>query len=229
MSRAFLAALHLSGLRCVVVGSDREAADKTRRLLDAGAAVTLIGEALPDATVEDLSSHGGALTVARRAFVDADLDPRPALVVVSPGDDALCARLWSLSAERGFLLCCIDRPAWCHVTNVAVVEAGEVTLGLASGGAVPGLLRRLREDLRAGLGGAFPAFTRYVADVRAMVAHADRRRAVADALSGFQVEVRVHLPLGWKDRWRALNPDRDEASRASLPPAHPADDPGETP
>lgn len=229
MSRAFLVALHLSGLRCVVVGSDREAADKTRRLLDAGASVTLIGEALPDATVQELSSHGASLTVARRAFTDADLDPRPALVVVSPGDDALCQRLWGTSFERGFLLCCIDRPAWCHVTNVAVVEAGEVTLGLASGGAVPGLLRRLREDLRAGLGGAFPAFTRYVADVRAMVAPSERRRSVAEALSGFQVEVRVHLPLGWKDRWRALNPDRDEASRATLPPAQPADDPGETP
>ena len=212
------------------MGSDREAIDKTARLLDAGARVTLFAERLSDAAAAELSERGGeAFTLARRAFSEDDLDPRPTVVVVSPGDDALCQRLWALSSERGFLLCAIDRPAWCHLTNVAVVEAGEVSLGLASGGAVPGLLRRLREDLRAGLGGAFPAFTRYVADVRAMVAPERRRRSVADALTGFQVEVKVHLPQGWKDRWRALNPDRDEASRATLPPARPADDPGETP
>jgi len=211
---------------CLVVGGDREAFDKSRRLLAAGARVTVISPSLiPSLEAVIRASDDRARWVARE-FVEADLDPRPFLVMCSVRDEALCAGLHARSVADGFLLCTIDQARWCNFTNLAVADVGEVVVALGSGGSAPGLLRRLRDDLVAGLGGSFPSFTRYVSDVRAKASLEGRRDAVAEAISGLRLEITVHLPSQWRERWKALSPAGYESGVHSLPPLHDEHDGG---
>lgn len=211
---------------CLVVGGDREAFDKARRLLAAGARVTVISPALiPSLEAVIRASDDRARWVARE-FVESDLDPRPFLVMCSVRDEALCTGLHARSLSDGFLLCTIDQTRWCTFTNLAVADVGEVVVALGSGGSAPGLLRRLRDDLVAGLGGSFPSFTRYVSDVRAKASLEGRRDAVAEAISGLRLEITVHLPSQWRERWKALSPAGYESGVHSLPPLHDEHDGG---
>ncbi|MBK6535750.1 MAG: hypothetical protein IPN17_00345 [Deltaproteobacteria bacterium] len=211
---------------CLVVGGDREAFDKARRLLAAGARVTVISPALNPSLEAVIRASDDRARWEAREFVEADLDPRPFLVMCSVRDEALCTRLHARSLSDGFLLCTIDQTRWCSFTNLAVADVGEVVVALGSGGSAPGLLRRLRDDLVAGLGGSFPSFTRYVSDVRAKASLEGRRDAVAEAISGLRLEITVHLPSQWRERWKALSPAGYESGVHSLPPLHDEHDGG---
>lgn len=211
---------------CLVVGGDREAFDKARRLLAAGARVTVISPALNPSLEAVIRASDDRARWEAREFVEADLDPRPFLVMCSVRDEALCAGLHARSLSDGFLLCTIDQTRWCSFTNLAVADVGEVVVALGSGGSAPGLLRRLRDDLVAGLGGSFPSFTRYVSDVRAKASLEGRRDAVAEAISGLRLEITVHLPSQWRERWKALSPAGYESGVHSLPPLHDEHDGG---
>lgn len=211
---------------CLVVGGDREAFDKARRLLAAGARVTVIAPALMPSLEAVIRASDGRARWEAREFVEADLDPRPFLVMCSVRDEALSSLLHARSLSDGFLLCTIDQTRWCTFTNLAVADVGEVVVALGSGGSAPGLLRRLRDDLVAGLGGSFPSFTRYVSDVRAKASLEGRRDAVAEAISGLRLEITVHLPSQWRERWKALSPAGYESGVHSLPPLHDEHDGG---
>jgi precorrin-2 dehydrogenase / sirohydrochlorin ferrochelatase len=218
--KTFPIGLVVEDRRCLVIGGDREAFDKTRRLLAAGARVTIVAPMIVAALEVVVRGSAGRASWCERHFVDADLDPRPALVMCAVRDEALCARLHARADADGFLLCTVDQPQWCTFTNLAVAEVGEVVVALGSGGSAPGLLRRLRDDLVAGLGGSFPSFTRYVSDVRAKATPEGRRDALAEAISGLRLEITVHLPSHWRERWKALSPAGYESGVHALPPLH---------
>lgn len=218
--KTFAVGLVVEDRPCLVVGGDREAFDKSRRLLGAGARVTVVAPAVIPALESVIRNSEGRGRWEARAFDDADLIPRPLLVMCSVRDDALCERLHARSVSDGFLLCTLDQPRWCTFTNLAVAEVGEVIVALGSGGSAPGLLRRLRDDLVAGLGGSFPSFTRYVSDVRAKSSPESRRDAVAEAISGLRLEITVHLPSQWRERWKVLSPTGYESGVHALPPLH---------
>ncbi len=199
---AFVVAVSVEGRRCLVVGGDAEALAKARRLRACGARLELYAEA-PD---EALSSWAEAEGVAlhRRRPADDDLRPRPAVVVSSPRDEALSSWLHARALGEGFLLCCIDQPAWSNFAHTAVADAGTVTVALASGGTAPMLLRRLRDGIAAGLGDDFADFTRYLAALRAATDPSQRRKAIGEALEGLRVELAVTLPPTWRARWERL-------------------------
>lgn len=202
--RSFLAGVLVRDRACLVLGGDREALDKTRRLVEAGARVTVVAPALTPPMQEWVAAHPEQCVWRARAFEPCDLEPTPFVVISAEPDELLSASLYERALRERFLLCCIDQPKHCTLVNLAVVDAGDISLGMSSGGVAPGLLRRLKEDLLAGLGEPFPSFVRYVAAVRDRAPHGERRHHVADALTGFHVEVTVHLPHAWRERWRAL-------------------------
>lgn len=202
--RSFLAGVVVRDRACLVIGGDREAHDKARRLVDAGATVTVVAPALTPAMEDWVRANPSHCGWRARGLEPGDLEPAPWVVVSTEPDEALSASLYERAQRERFLLCCVDQPKYCTLVNLAVVEAGDVALGMSSGGVAPGLLRRLKEDLLAGLGEPFPSFVRYVAAVRDRAPPGERRHHVADALAGFHVEVAVHLPHAWRERWRAL-------------------------
>lgn len=200
---SFLVALSVDRRDCLVVGGDREAHEKSRRLRAAGASLRVL---CPDAPLPEFVAWMDAERVpyALRPFDERDLTPAPFVLISCVQDAALSARLRALAAGRGSLLCCVDQPACSDFANVATGDAGTVTVGLASGGTAPGLLKRLRDGLLAGMGDDFAEFTRYLAALRAAAPRASRRATLDAALEGLRVELEIALPEGWRARWERL-------------------------
>lgn len=221
--KTFLAGLVVSGRRCVVLGGDREALDKSRRLAAAGATLVVVAPSL-EPGFEALQAAYPITHVAREPDLDLDLAAEPFLVVSTAIDPERSAALYARSLRERFLLSCIDQPEFSTFSNLAVAEVGVVQLGLGSQGSAPALLRRLRDDLAAGLGDGFADFSQYLAALRVVTPPRRRRAVLAEALGGFSVSLRVRLPEGWRDRWEALEhggsgsaPGEADAARETRP------------
>ncbi len=173
--------LSLTGRRCVVIGAgdDREAIEKARDLREAGADLAWIADpgALRDEDVAD-------------AF----------LVISTPQDAALSARLRALADRYRFLLCAIDQPEYNSVAMAAIVKAGPARVAISTGGVAPRVGGTLRAALQRALDERFVGFLDALAR-RRRIARADhpadgaaRRAAAIAAADGFAVDVRVTYP-----------------------------------
>jgi siroheme synthase-like protein len=180
--------LSVDGLAALVVGGDHEAVDKARRLVDSGAAVTIV------APVPSEALRASGLPFLERAFVlDDARDCR--LVVVSVDCRAHAPTLYAVRREWGFLLSSIDDPPHSDFASTALVKVGDVKIALSSGGRAPVILRRLREDLAAAL--VTPKMERFVGRMAAMRDEpplATRIERVKAAIEGFGLTVAVRFP-----------------------------------
>jgi siroheme synthase (precorrin-2 oxidase/ferrochelatase) len=185
--------LNLSGRTCVVIGvaGDREAAEKARDLLAAGAAVVRLER--PEAVREE--------DVAQ-AF----------LVISTPQDAALSARLRDYARTHRFLLCAIDQPAFGTVAMQATVKSGPARIAISTGGISPRVGGVLRAGLQAALDATFARFLACLAHQRRLNRArnagdaAARRATMISAADGFEVEVRVTYPQWFLDECAAFGP-----------------------
>ena len=182
----FPVGLNLAGRTCVVIGNDREAEEKSAALRECDAAVRRIDDAahLRD---EDLTG----------AF----------LVISTPQDDALSARLRALADRERFLLCCIDQPKHGFVAMLAIAKAGPIRIAISTAGLAPRVGKLLKEGLQRAMDGRFAGFAEQIArrreDVRREHPAAEdsgvRRDAMIEAARGFEAEVSFRYP-GWFEK-----------------------------
>ncbi|MHB1549771.1 MAG: precorrin-2 dehydrogenase/sirohydrochlorin ferrochelatase family protein [Vulcanimicrobiaceae bacterium] len=200
MSRAFFpVSLNLTGRTCVVIGAagDREAIEKEAALREAGATVRWIRD-VADLRDEDVSD----------AF----------FVISTPQDAQLSARLRRLADERGFLLCCIDQPAYGFVSMAAIAKAGPVRIAISTAGLAPRVGKVLKVALQRVMDAKFERFVECLATQRARVRRRHpapeessvRRRAMIDAADGFEMEATVGYPRWFEDELRGLLPHAAE-------------------
>src|SRR5207237_1025496 len=80
------------------------------------------------------------------------------------------------------LLNVIDVPEACTFISPAVVERGDLTVAIATGGASPGLSARLRRELEAQLGPEYATVVAILGAVRGRLADDPGRGEVVNAL-----------------------------------------------
>ena len=142
--RGYVVAWRLAGRRVVVVGGGEVAAQKVAGLLDAGSELVVVApEAVPFLA---RLAEAGALTWRRRPVDDGDV-AGAALVVGTPGDPEVNARVASVARAGGALVNAVDDPANCDVTIPAVVRRGPATVAVTTDGMSPAASRFLRELL----------------------------------------------------------------------------------
>src|SRR2546426_151631 len=131
---------------CIVVGGGDEATEKTNRLLDAGARVTVVSPKLSD-ELKVLAASARILHRGRR-FKASDVDGGIWLVINTVlTDDVLSRDLYNLAKQKGFLLCSTDQPEYSTFTLPALVARGPLRIAISTSGVSPALAKRLREDL----------------------------------------------------------------------------------
>jgi siroheme synthase (precorrin-2 oxidase/ferrochelatase) len=184
----FPLALRLQGKHCVVIGpaNDREAMEKEAALREAGAYVQWIQNpaSLREEDVAD-------------AF----------LVISTPLDDTLSARLQQLSVKHRFLLCCIDQPAYGSAAMAAIAKAGPVRVAISTAGLAPRVGKVLKEALQRAMDARFVRFINRIAERRAQTRErypersqiAQRRQAMIEAAEGFEATVTFDYPE-WFER-----------------------------
>lgn len=129
MTHYFLAGLNVANKDVLVVGNDREAADKGGRLAECGARVRWIKE---------------------KFTLDQIGDPF-LLVYCHKENRAEAAQVADVCRKKKILLCAIDLPEYCDIVNLAIFERGHLAIGISTQGVSPTVARRIRIGLEESL------------------------------------------------------------------------------
>jgi precorrin-2 dehydrogenase/sirohydrochlorin ferrochelatase len=195
--------LDVKGWRVVVVGGDEEAAEKSQRLLESGARVTIISPSLND-PLRHLAASGKIIHRGRHVR-DAALEHPLRILNTIRGDRDFAQMLLAKSREKGVLLWSVDYPDACSVTMPAVVAVGYVRIAISTSGTAPALSGFMKEDLEHILNEEFVEFVEWLGQLReqakANEPDAEKRRALLrEALDGFRFLGRVQYPKVWLDK-----------------------------
>ncbi|MGJ5819768.1 precorrin-2 dehydrogenase/sirohydrochlorin ferrochelatase family protein [Paludibaculum fermentans] len=146
MAEGYPIILDVEGKKCLVLGSGREADEKSAALLRAGAQV-----------------H------RQEHYASAHLDGCFAVISAGP-DRSRNAEIFAEAERRGILVCCVDDPPHCRFTFASIVRQGELVIAISTGGACPALAVRLREKLERELGPEYAEFLKLARRLRGRLA-----------------------------------------------------------
>jgi len=194
--------LDVKGFSVLVIGGDEEAADKSERLLESGARVTVISPTLHE-TLKQLAASAKVIHRGRH-FRETDLEHTILVLNTIRGDREFAKMLLTKAREKGFLLWSVDLPECSTVTMPAVVAVGHARVAISSSGVAPALSGFMKEDLERILDGEFSAFVDWLGYLReqakANVTDAEKRRALLrEALDGFRLLGKVQYPKVWQE------------------------------
>lgn len=166
--------INLTGADVLLLGDGTAMQEKRKLLLQFGANIRLFSEELK-----------------YRAFTEADLEPRPALVVVADMPAAEKARISDLCHSKGIPVNVVDTPELCSFFFPSLVTRGNLTVAVSTGGKSPAGAAWLRRHLEKHIPDQTEAILEWVNAVRQTLRteypEADRktilRQAIAQALS----------------------------------------------
>lgn len=157
----FPISLRIGGARVILVGAGEIAVNKGRLLLDQGAKIDIIAEALHP-IVETWVRDGRAVHIA--GTVDEEelrkLIAGARLIYAATDDRNLNRRVAAIADGMNIPVCAVDDPDPSSFITPAQVRRGVVNVSISTGGAAPVLARRLREQLE----GIVPEGTGRLAD-----------------------------------------------------------------
>lgn len=153
----------LQARQTVVVGGGHVAARKVEGLLAADARVKVISPAIVPELQQLVSS--GKISFTQRAYQNGDLEGAY-LVIAATDDLAVNHAVWDGATKRGCLINVVDDPEHCTFILPAILQRGEMSVAVSTGGGSPALARRLRERLEGILGAEYGILTELLAELR---------------------------------------------------------------
>ncbi len=195
--------LDVKGWLVLVIGGDEEAAEKSKRLLESGARVTVISPTLSEPL--RLLAASGKIIHRGRHFRETDLEHAILILNTIRGDRDFAQMLLAKAREKRVLLWSVDYPEASSVTMPAVVAAGHARVAISTSGVAPALSGFMKEDLERILDAEFIEFVEWLGQLReqakANEPDAEKRRALLhDALDGFRLLGQVRYPKVWLER-----------------------------
>jgi precorrin-2 dehydrogenase/sirohydrochlorin ferrochelatase len=153
----------LQARQTVVVGGGHVAARKVEGLLAAQAQVKVISPVL----VPKLQSlvDSGFVTLIQRSYQEGDLDGA-FLAIAATDEISVNHAVWAEATKRGCLVNVVDDPGHSTFILPAVVQRGEMSVAVSTGGSSPALARRLRERLEYIIGPEYESLTELMAELR---------------------------------------------------------------
>ena len=157
--RYYMACLDLERRRCLVVGGGSVALEKTKGLLECGAAVTVVAPQIePDLQVLPVDWR-------RKRYDASDLDGS-FLVIAATSVKSVNRRVFFDAEARSLPCNVVDTPDLCSFILPAVYRRDPITLAVSTGGASPALAKRLRDDLGAQIAEWHVTLGRWLRDLR---------------------------------------------------------------
>jgi len=195
--------LDISEKPCVVVGGGEVAARKVERLLECGAAVTVVSR-LVNPLLAELAAAGRIRHVADN-YTEGCL--KEAFLVIGATDrEEVNDRIAAACRDRGILVNIVDDPARCDFILPALLTRGSLSIAVATDGKSPALARKLRRELAGQFGPEYAAYLDLLGRLRELVIAAgrspDENREVFTALVNSPLY--DHLRAGRREEARAL-------------------------
>lgn len=152
------------------MGGGDVAERKTERLLDCGARVTVVGKTLTP-LLETMKKEG------RIEHINADYDKAyigDAFMVIGATDrDDINARISLDGKNKGILVNIVDDPGKCDFILPSIVQQGDLSIAISTGGKSPALAKKLREKLEKLYGPEYQALLNVLGKLREKVVARD--------------------------------------------------------
>ncbi len=133
--------IDLSGRKILIAGGGKVALRKAEKLLPFGADIAAVSPVFCDGFPEL-----GAVSLYCREFRDSDIEGAFA-VIAATDDRALNGHIYRICTERNILVNTVDDPENCGFYFPALVQSGNVTCGISTGGESPIFARYIKEKI----------------------------------------------------------------------------------
>lgn len=153
----------LPSRQAIVVGGGTVATRKVEGLLAAGAQVRVISPLLVP-KLQYMADAGDIVFLPRR-YQDGDLEGAY-LVIAATGDPVVNQSVWLEAEQRGCLINVVDDPQHSNFILPAVVQRGEMSVAISTGGNSPALARRLRECIEELVGPEYGTLAELLGELR---------------------------------------------------------------
>jgi precorrin-2 dehydrogenase / sirohydrochlorin ferrochelatase len=155
--------LNLVDNLCIVIGGGRVAERKIRGLLNAGAKVRVISPFVSSR----ISTLVDALRVelVNREYRSGDLKGA-VLAFAATDDEEVNRQIREEASSLSVFVNVADSPHLCDFVVPSTVRKGPVLIALSTSGLLPGLSKRLRQEVLEKIGGDYPAYVRRVGAFR---------------------------------------------------------------
>ncbi|MEN6620049.1 MAG: bifunctional precorrin-2 dehydrogenase/sirohydrochlorin ferrochelatase [Smithella sp.] len=140
---------NISGRKCVVAGGGIVAVRKVGKLLDCGAKVVVVSPKLTPELIH-LKTENAIEHVAANYNVQYVKDA--VLIIGATNDEKINAEIFSDGRSLGIPVNIVDDLQKCDFIVPSVVERGDLTIAVSTGGKSPALARYLRERLETEYG-----------------------------------------------------------------------------
>lgn len=163
MAKYYPVNLTLENKRCLVIGAGKVAERKVRRLLECGARVSVIGQAITPGLKALWKKK--VIVFKKRKFAFKDLSGAY-LVIAATADRETNSTISSYCLEKGILINVVDSPKESSFILPSVVRRGDLTISISTGGISPALARKIRMDLERRFGTGYAEFLRVMKVIR---------------------------------------------------------------
>lgn len=168
MSALYPVMLDLEGRTCVIVGGGEVAVRKAEHLLAAGARLTIISPQLHPNLIRLVET--GQITVQNNLYTPGTLAAlKPLLVFAATDNNKINQQIVNEARSLGALVNAADEQGERDFINMAVVQRGDITISLSTGGAAPALLSHLQERVGQMVGEEYSTLVDWMAQVRPIV------------------------------------------------------------
>jgi precorrin-2 dehydrogenase/sirohydrochlorin ferrochelatase len=183
MKKYYPVSLDMTDKRCVIIGGGAVAERKAERLSECGAQVVVVSRSLTPV----LEDRKKADTIEH---IDADYEKktlRGAFMVIGATDrDDVNAQVSQDALSLGILVNIVDDPDRCNFILPSLLQQGDLSIAISTGGKSPALARKIREELQQQYGPEYESLLTIMGSLRKRVlaqGHAsEANKAVFEAL-----------------------------------------------
>jgi precorrin-2 dehydrogenase/sirohydrochlorin ferrochelatase len=198
--------LDMTNKRCVVVGGGDIAERKVERLLECGAQVTVVSKSLTP--VLKARKKTGQMDHIDRDYEDQALDG--AFMVIGATDrNDVNERISKEAMARGLLVNIVDDPDRCNFILPSLVQQGDLSIAISTGGKSPALAKKLRKELEKQYGPEYQTLLVIMGILRKRILAGDQRAADNKAVFEDLVHSDILQAIREKDRGRVNTIIRD--------------------
>jgi precorrin-2 dehydrogenase/sirohydrochlorin ferrochelatase len=191
--------LDMTNKRCVVVGGGDIAERKVERLLECGAQVTVVSKSLTP--VLKARKKTGQMDHIDRDYEDQTLDG--AFMVIGATDrNDVNERISKDAMARGLLVNIVDDPDRCNFILPSLVQQGDLSIAISTGGKSPALAKKLRKELEKQYGPEYQTLLVIMGILRKRILAGDQRAADNKAVFEDLVHSDILQAIREKDRGR---------------------------
>ena len=191
--------LDMTNKRCVIVGGGEIAERKVERLLECGAQVTVVSKSLTP--VLKTRKKTGQMDHIDRDYEDQALDG--AFMVIGATDrNDVNERISKDAMARGLLVNIVDDPDRCNFILPSLVQQGDLSIAISTGGKSPALAKKLRKELEKQYGPEYQTLLVIMGILRKRILAGDQRAADNKVVFEDLVHSDILQAIREKDRGR---------------------------